>query len=501
MDQGLTDQNNVDDACKCFQDIFLNSYNSCIPEKQCSKMQYKTNMKPWITKGFIKSSHVKNKLCKKILSSGTEESKIKYKTYQNRLTKIKNILKKNYYEQKFELLKGNTKQIWELINDISKRKKKEAVNITEFKLNNEPITDSKQIVNSFNDYFPNVGLDLAKKINVDTNLTFKHYLKGDFMDSMLLLPVCEAEDKKELENIDASKSCGHDNIMPRVAKYLAAELTVPLTYIRNLTFITGKIPVDLKTSIIVPVYKAGNKQQFNNYRPILLPPCISKVLEKVMDKKCINYVNKIGILSEHQFVFCKRHSTNFALIDLVNTITTVLDHKEFAIGVFLDLSKAFDTVNHSLLLQKIEYYGIRGIVLDWFKNYITKRYQCVRYNNKVSDKTEISCGVPQGSVLGPLLFLIYINDICNSSEQISFILFADDTNLLMSHKDPDTLMIQINRELELISTWLALNKLSLNLTKTTLYFLSRRKESKQINLLLRLKTKLFHKLSKLNSLA
>ena len=210
------------------------------------------------------------------------------------------------------------------------------------------------------------------------------------------------------KNLDASKSCGHDNVMPKVVKYLAAELAVPLTYIVNLTFITGKIPMDLKTSIIVPVYKMGDNQEFSNYRPISLLPCFSKVLEKIMYKKLISYVNKIGILDEHQFGFRKNHSTNFVLIDLVDKITKALDNREFAVGVFLDLSKAFDTVNHSLLLQKLEHYGVRGIALKWFENYITKHYQCVKYNNEVSQKKEICCGVPQGSILGPLLiFYIY----------------------------------------------------------------------------------------------
>ena len=152
---------------------------------------------------------------------------------------------------------------------------------------------------------------------------------------------------------------------------------------------------------------------------------------------------------------------------LVDSITSSIDQKKFTVGIFIDLSKAFDTVNHKILLEKLQHYGIRGLALDWIRNYLSDRYQFVEYNGIQSSSNEIKCGVPQGSILGPLFFLLYINDICNVSSILNFILFADDTNLFLSHNDLSFMMNTINSELLKLSEWFKANKLSINIQKSS----------------------------------
>ena len=182
--------------------------------------------------------------------------------------------------------------------------------------------------------------------------------------------------------------------------------------------------------------------------------------------RIFNYLDKKSILYEKQLVFRTKHSTNHAIISIVDNIQRAVEEKEFFCGVFLDFSKAFDTVNHEILIRKLENYGIQGITNDWFRSYLSNRKQYVHINNTSSDPCQVNCGIPQGSVLGPLLFLIYINDFSRCSNLFDFHLFADNSNLFYKHKSLSVLQSDISRELSKVQEWLCVNRLALNIKKS-----------------------------------
>ena len=202
---------------------------------------------------------------------------------------------------------------------------------------------------------------------------------------------------------------------------------MPLTRLANLSFTQGVFPRDLKVAMVSPLCK--DPMIFSNYRPISLLASFSKILEKLMSNRLLNFLNKCDILNKYQFGFWNNHSTYMALIILLENLNNALDKGERSIRMFHDFHKAFDTVNHGILLDKLYHYSLRGPAYDWFSSYLNKRYQFVVYNGCESEYKYIQCGVPQGSILGPLLFLIYINDLPSVSNLFMPILFADDTNL------------------------------------------------------------------------
>ena len=457
-------------------------HDECLIDKNPKSSSRSFTEHPWISVALARSSKVKNILYKRwIRSKGSLheastcneylEERERYNEYRNYRSKLRDLIKvskTNYFKDLFEKNNGNARKTWGVINKIRcKMKGSSPPPYIEF--NQQLITDRRTMSSLFNSYFTEV----ANKLNDDKygNAVppaddYRKFLGVRCCNSILLYDIEPDEIVKIISSFNNNKS---SDLCVRAIKHVRHEIAPILSTLFNKCMAAGIFPAELKIAKVIPLFKSGKRHILSNYRPISILPLFSKIFEKLLHIRMTSFFDKENILSENQFGFRKKHSTVHALNTAVSSVTQSMNDRCCSIGLFIDFSKAFDTIKHDILLRKLEHYGIRGLALDLLTDYLSSRFQYVTLDGVCSDLLPISIGVPQGSVLGPLLFIVYINDIANcvsDSNKSLFILFADDTNIFIQAKTIIEAQSIAESTLQSVSYYLFANYLHINIKKT-----------------------------------
>ena len=463
----INSKDSIDSKFECLLEKVKEISDKNIPTRKLSKSKLKLKSKPWITKGILKSIRYKNKLYKMLCKNNfSNPQKVKeYKTYRNKLTKIKTISKKNYFEKRLQNCNKNSAATWKVINEITNRQKNSCEFPHKLEINEESFTNPVEIVNKLNLHFSNIGKQTCLNSKSSQNSFCTSPI--NYHNSFAWFEVHEKEISDIIKNLSSNKANGADNISVKILKLINCHIAPIISKLINLAFQEGRYPSCLKLAKVLPIFKSGLKTIPGNYRPISLLSNINKIIEKAIYSRLYNFFTKFNILNSSQFGFREGHSTTLALSEFVESTLSSFDKGNAVCAVLLDLSKAFDCVDRKILLNKLENYGIRGKMLKLLESYLTDRKQFVDFAGYASTCENIEVGVPQGSVLGPLLFLIYIYNLQNNTT-LKVLNFADDTLLYTTLKKNTYKRdnAYLNTELENVSKWLMDNKLKLNVNKT-----------------------------------
>ena len=461
----IYNSDNVNETYNIFSDVITTGFDLHFPLKtlKFNKNYHKIN--DFMTNGLLISRKQKNLLFKLSLTSKNPELKLKYQNYRNIYNSLVRLSKKLYYEQSFLKYKSNSKKTWELLNEITSRSKTKFNKITEINVQGHAIREPSEIANNFNNFFTNIGTQIADSVrdtktdpclnlpDIDSNIKFDIGSTGPthILDIINSLP--------------SKNSTDLSGISTKFLKNISYQICSPLAHIFSLSLEQGIFPEKLKTSRTVPIFKSGDRSNIDNFRPISLVNTFSKILEKIVALKLTNYLEINKLISPWQFGFQKNINTEHNLINVTNFIGNALNNGEYCIGIFFDLKKAFDVVQHHILLPKLKRMGITENSLLWFESYLKNRKQVVDIDGTLSKEKNIDCSVLQGSILGPLLFLCFINDFPHSTILKSF-MFADDTTCLISGKNLNELINLVNIEIQKIALWYRNNKMAVNTSKT-----------------------------------
>lgn len=353
--------------------------------------------------------------------------------------------------------------------------------VSSLQIDGNLIDDPQCIAEHFNEFFTGIAAKLDATIET-TVYEPVDYIRTNIVNSFFVSPVSPQEIMNVVRNLKNS-TYGLFSVPTKLFKLIICYVALPLSDILNNSFSRGIFPDCLKDATVVPVYKSGSETDVNNYRPISVLPLVSKIFEKCMYVRLLNFLTKYNVLSKYQFGFQRSKNTSDALLNFVEHIYNNLNDKKHVLGLSIDFKKAFDTVDHKILLSKLAKYGVHGTPYSWFASYLYGRSQRVRIGKVMSAARLVSYGVPQGSVLGPLLFLIYINDLDSISNDAHFTLFADDTTLACGDIAYGNLVRRSNVNLSNLYKWTTANRLSLNVSKTSVILFTNRLNSVEVPLI------------------
>ena len=472
--KGATD---ADEKYNKFIEIYTRHYDNAYPviSKRIRRKNERVLPKPWITEWLEDACNRKNLIYYEFVENPSEHNKSVYDKLCKFCEKHIAIAKKKYFQKYFDEYADNSRKKWQMINKLLNRNKGRG-QINKLVDKDGKVTHKpNEICEKFNDYFSNIAGNLKQKI-ATPNSSDGHmrYLKNSVSSTIVTLNVM----KHEIKDI----ICSFKNKSTRDTKICVLKLAAEndnfiaiLTNTIEASFEQGIFPESLKLAQVVPIHKDGSKTDVANYRPISLLGSFSKIYEKIMHKRLISFLEKNSSLHELQYGFREGRSCEHALLTAQNSLLSSLNNNTISLLLLIDFSKAFDMVDHDILLHKLCHYGIRGKTFDWLKSYLNNRKQYVSISNKKSSLQHVKYGVPQGSILGPLLFIIYINDIPEIDKFAKFILYADDANIIITGKN----MAEIEERIASLSfnlvRWVNSNGLMLNLKKTHYMVFSRQK--------------------------